>query len=62
MLTASLCDWRYSHADLLFIEVLLDLKSLCDKCIKVLNQESSMQNALLIVQPYCAKHVDSKLV
>ncbi len=26
MLTASLCDWRYSHADLLFIEVLLDLK------------------------------------
>ena len=26
MLTASLCDWMYSHADLLFIEVLLDLK------------------------------------
>ncbi len=26
MLTASLCDWRYSHADVLFIEVLLDLK------------------------------------
>ncbi len=25
MLTASLCDWRYSHADLLFIEALLDL-------------------------------------
>ncbi len=25
MLTASLCDWRYSHADVLFIEVLLDL-------------------------------------
>ena len=23
MLTASLCDWRYSHADLLFIEVCL---------------------------------------
>ncbi len=28
MLTASLCDWRYSHADLLFIEVLLDLKQM----------------------------------
>ena len=26
MLTASLCDWRYSHADVLFIEVLLLLK------------------------------------
>ena len=26
MLTASLCDWMYSLADLLFIEVLLDLK------------------------------------
>ncbi len=26
MLTASLCYWRYSHADVLFIEVLLDLK------------------------------------
>ncbi len=26
MLTGSLCDWRYSHADVLFIEVLLDLK------------------------------------
>ena len=26
MLTASLCDWRYSHADVLFIEVLLDLE------------------------------------
>ncbi len=26
MLTASLCDWRYSHADVLFIEVLLELK------------------------------------
>ncbi len=26
MLTGSLCDWRYSHAELLFIEVLLDLK------------------------------------
>ncbi len=25
MLTASLCDWRYSHADVLFIEALLDL-------------------------------------
>ena len=24
MLTASLCDWRYSHADLLFIEALYD--------------------------------------
>ncbi len=28
MLTASLCDWRYSHADVLFIEVLLDLKQM----------------------------------
>ena len=28
MLTASLCDWRYSHADLLFIEVLVDLKQM----------------------------------
>ncbi len=28
MLTASLCDWRYSHAELLFIEVLLDLKQI----------------------------------
>ena len=28
MLTASLCNWRYSHADLLFIEVLLDLKQM----------------------------------
>ncbi len=26
MLTASLCDWMYSLADLLLIEVLLDLK------------------------------------
>ena len=26
MLTASLCDWRYSHAAVLLIEVLLDLK------------------------------------
>ena len=28
MLTASLCDWRYSRADVLFIEVLLDLKQM----------------------------------
>ena len=28
MLTASLCDWIYSHADVLFIEVLLDLKQM----------------------------------
>ncbi len=28
MLTVSLCDWRYSHADLLLIEVLLDLKQM----------------------------------
>ncbi len=28
MLTASLCDWRYSHVNLLFIEVLLDLKQM----------------------------------
>ncbi len=28
MLTASLCDWRYSHAAVLFIEVLLDLKQM----------------------------------
>ncbi len=28
MLTARLCDWMYSHADLLFIEVLLDLKQM----------------------------------
>ncbi len=28
MLTASLCDWRYSHADVLFMEVLLDLKQM----------------------------------
>ncbi len=28
MQTASLCDWRYSHADVLFIEVLLDLKQM----------------------------------
>ena len=28
MLKASLCDWRCSHADLLFIEVLLDLKQM----------------------------------
>ncbi len=28
MLTASLCDCRYSHANLLFIEVLLDLKQM----------------------------------
>ncbi len=28
MLTASLYDWMYSHADLLFIEVLLDLKQM----------------------------------
>ncbi len=28
MLTASLRDWRYSHADVLFIEVLLDLKQM----------------------------------
>ncbi len=28
MLTASLCDWRYSHADVLFIEVLFDLKQM----------------------------------
>ena len=28
MLTASLCDWMYSLADLLFIEVLLDLKQM----------------------------------
>ncbi len=28
MLTGSLCDWRYSHAELLFIEVLLDLKQM----------------------------------
>ncbi len=28
MLTGSLCDWRYSHADVLFIEVLLDLKQM----------------------------------
>ncbi len=28
MLTASLCDWMYSHADVLFIEVLLDLKQM----------------------------------
>ena len=28
MLTASLCDWRHSHADVLFIEVLLDLKQM----------------------------------
>ena len=28
MLTASLCDWRYSDADLLIIEVLLDLKQM----------------------------------
>ncbi len=28
MLTARLCYWMYSHADLLFIEVLLDLKQM----------------------------------
>ncbi len=28
MLTASLCDWRYSDADLLIIEVLFDLKQM----------------------------------
>ncbi len=28
MLNASLCDRRYSHADVLFIEVLLDLKQM----------------------------------
>ncbi len=28
MQTTSLCDWRYSHAELLFIEVLLDLKQM----------------------------------
>ncbi len=28
MLTASLCDWRYSHADMLIIEVLLDLEQM----------------------------------
>ena len=28
MLTASLCDWMYSLADLLFIDVLLDLKQM----------------------------------
>ncbi len=28
MLTASLCNWRYAHADVLFIEVLLDLKQM----------------------------------
>ncbi len=28
MLTASLCDWRYSHADLVITEVLLDLKQM----------------------------------
>ena len=28
MLKASLCDWRYSHVDVLFIEVLLDLKQM----------------------------------
>ncbi len=28
MLTASLCDWMHSHADMLFIEVLLDLKQM----------------------------------
>ncbi len=28
MLTASLCDWMYSHADVLFIEVLLDLEQM----------------------------------
>ena len=28
MLTGSFCDWRYSHADVLFIEVLLDLKQM----------------------------------
>ncbi len=28
MLTASLCDWRYFHADVLFSKVLLDLKQM----------------------------------
>ncbi len=28
MLTARLCDWMYSHADLLIIEVLFDLKQM----------------------------------
>ncbi len=28
MLKASLCNWRYCHADLLFIEVLPDLKQM----------------------------------
>ncbi len=28
MQTTSLCDWMYSHAELLFIEVLLDLKQM----------------------------------
>ncbi len=28
MLTASMYDWSYSHADVLFIEVLFDLKQM----------------------------------
>ncbi len=28
MLTASLCNWRYAHADMLFMEVLLDLRQM----------------------------------
>ena len=28
MLTGSFCDWRHSHADVLFIEALLDLKQM----------------------------------